>query len=96
MEKFPKLNSLPTATDVVHKTDYPSPLSDLLIPLFSGPGQDMNRLKFANEYLKSGQDTGRHYCALVEDLRNHTTAFYTSAQQRKNMLKFILEHEKDW
>ena len=96
MEKFPQLKSPLTATDVAFKVDNPSPFSDLLIPLFSGPGNDEERLKFAKVHLGSRQENGRHHCALIEDIRSHTSAFYTSAQQRKEMLKFILEHEKNW
>ena len=96
MDVIPKLKSPLTATDVVYKSENASPLSDLLIPLFSGPGKDTERLFFAKNYLESGQESGRHHCALVEDSRNHTSAFYASAQQRKEMLLFILEHEKNW
>ena len=96
MDIIPQLKSPLTATDVVYKSKNPSPLSDLLIPLFSGPGKDKERLIFAKKYLELGQESGRHHCALVKDIRNHTSAFYTSAQQRKDMLKFILEHEKNW
>ena len=96
MDVIPKLKSPLTATDVVYKSDNPSPLSDLLIPLFSGPGKDEERLIFAKKYLESGQESDRHNCALVEDSRNHTSAFYASAQLRKEMLQFLLEHEKNW
>ena len=80
----------------VYKSDNPSPLSDLLIPLFSGPGKDEERLIFAKKYLESGQESDRHNCALVEDSRKHTSAFYASAQLRKEMLQFLLEHERNW
>ena len=93
MEKFPKLNSPLTAPEVAYNSN---PLSDLLIPLFSGPGRDAGRLQFAKVYLESGQENGRHHCALVKDIRSHTSAFYTGAQQREEMLEFILEHEKNW
>ena len=92
MDVIPKLKSPLTATDVVYKSDNPR----LLIPLFSGPGKDKERLMFAKKYLESGQEPGCHNCALVEVLRNHTSAFYTSAQQRKELLQFLLEHEKNW
>ena len=96
MEKFPELNSPFTASGVAHQTDNSSPLSDLLIPLFSGPGRDVDRLNFAKAYLKSGQENGSHHCALDKDIRNNTSAFYMSAQQKHKMLRFLLEHEKSW
>ena len=96
MDVIPKLKSPLTATDVVYKSDNPNPLSDLLILLFSEPGKDKEILMFAKKYLESGQEPGRHNCALVEVLRNHTSAFYTSAQQRKEMLRFLLVHERNW
>ena len=85
-----------TLTDAAYNGVGYNPLSELLIPLFSGPGKDEDRLLYAKKFLESGQEYDRHQCALVEDRRNHTSAFYTSAQQRKEMLEFILEHEKYW
>ena len=73
-----------------------SPLSDLLIPLCSGPGHDKKRLQYAKKMLKLVKDGGpQHYCGLAKDARNNSPAFYAIAAQRTPLLYCLLEYEKD-
>ena len=71
-------------------------INDWLIPLCSGPGHENVRLEWAIQLLNEAANEDGHKCALGEDNRHHSAAFYASALQRTELLKSILEHEKEW
>ena len=71
-------------------------VKDWLIPLCSGPGHENARLEWAIQLLNAVTHEDGHKCALGEDDRHHSAAFYASALQRTELLKSILEHEKEW
>ena len=72
-----------------------SPLSELLVPLCSGPGHDLKRLEYAKKMQKLVEDGGsHHYCGLAKDARKNSPAFYASATQRVTLLYCLLDYEK--
>ena len=70
--------------------------NDWLIPLCNGPGHENVRLEWAIQLLNEATHEGGHKCALGEDDQQHSAAFYASALQRTELLKSIIEHEKEW
>ena len=70
-------------------------LADKLIPICSGPGRDDERCNYLTQILDA-QEGRVHQCALVEDNRQHSAAFYASAQQRTDILQRIIQHESNW
>ena len=99
IEHFPELRSPITAPSVARKKFNQSPLSELLVPLCSGPGHDLKRLEYAKKMLKLVEDGGpHHYCGLAKDAQKNSPAFYASAAQRAQLLYCVLDYEKksDW
>ena len=98
MHHFPALKSPIRAARVARQNDDQSLVSDWLIPLCSGPGFESKRLKYATKTMDSFDATAPHetVCCLVEDERNHSSAFYSLAQNRTEFLKLILKHERNW
>ena len=98
MHHFPALKSPIRAARVARQNDDQSLVSDWLIPLCSGPGFESKRLKYATKTMDSFDATAPHetVCCLVEDERNHSSAFYSMAQNRTKFLKLILKHERNW
>ena len=95
IKHFPALRSPITAPSVARKKVNQSPLSELLVPLCSGPGHNPERLEYAKKMLKLVEDGGsHHYCGLVKDARNNSPAFYASATQRAPLLYCLLDYEK--
>ena len=88
MKEFPHLK--PGASSISAN------VKDWLIPLCSGPGHENFRLEWAIQLLNEVTHEDGHKCALGEDDRQHSAAFYASALQRTELLKTILEHENEW
>ena len=99
MQHLPALISPITAVRATRQNDeQQSPVSDWLIPLCSGPSFERERLQYAQATMDSFDTSASHetVCCLVEDERKHSSAFYAIAQNRKDFLKLILKHERNW
>ena len=91
LKNFPQLKSpSPLGRDAAL-----CPISDLMIPLSSGPGHEKERLEFAKEVL-SDAPHDNFFCCLALDDRKHSSAFYAMMQQRTDLLLEILKYEKKW
>ena len=75
----------------------PSPISDWLIPLVSGPGSTQQRFNLAEKVLNSLEGhLNVATCTLVKDRRDHSSLFYAIAHRRTEFIKMILNHEANW
>ena len=69
-------------------------VADWMNPLCRGPSNERKRLEYLKIFLQPKNHSGA--CSLNTGNQQPTAAFYAQAQERRDMLNVILEHEKEW
>ena len=101
LEASPHLKS-PLSPEILSRPTIPRscaiPVSEWWIALSSGPGNHEERLKYAKDTLErmGRPEHNDSSCGLIPDSRGQTAAFYSIVTAKTEMLKLLLNYEKDW